>query len=117
MLKVTVSAPVGTLSVLATMDGWESQGRGVFIVTCPEWREDVRSAFGATVLEAEELKVYTEEEIALMVESYADYHGIEPDEVEVTRNFYQDKMVGFRLSRDKDGAHQYGDDEKYGLWN
>lgn len=52
--RITMSAPVGTLHMLGTLDGWQSEGQGVFIVTDPNWSEDIKNAFGATVKEIED---------------------------------------------------------------
>jgi len=40
--------------MLGTLDGWQSEGQGVFIVTDPNWSEDIKNAFGATVKEIED---------------------------------------------------------------
>ena len=59
--------------------------------------------------------IYTDAEITEAVEMYADFHGLDAAEVDVTRNFEGDgtAIIGFRLSRDSDGS-QHGDDEKHG---
>ena len=53
--RVTIQAPAGPLGTLATLDGWQSEGRGVFTVTDPEWRDDVRLAGDAKVLLVEDV--------------------------------------------------------------
>jgi hypothetical protein len=60
-------------------------------------------------------KYYTEAEIAEAVQLYAEFHGLDPTAVDVARNYEGDgpNVIGFRLSRDVDGA-QRGDDETYG---
>ncbi len=55
MLKrVTISAPVGTLLLLATREGWEAEGDGVFVVDDPLWRHDLDNCFGGGLVLSEE---------------------------------------------------------------
>ena len=54
--RVKISAPAGTISELATLDGWEFYGGGVFVVTDPDWRDDANNAFGARILSVEEIE-------------------------------------------------------------
>lgn len=66
---------------------------------------------------ASEMKFFTESDIVEAVAMYAAFYGIEEEAVEVTRNFLGDteNIIGFRLSRDRDGG-QHGDDETHGQW-
>ncbi|MCA1684749.1 MAG: hypothetical protein LC745_01935 [Planctomycetia bacterium] len=54
-------------------------------------------------------------EIDELVASYADHHGVTIEEVDVSRNYSGDDVIGVRLSLDVDGVSR-GDDERYGEW-
>jgi hypothetical protein len=58
---------------------------------------------------------YTEDVIRSYVLSYAEYHGVEPDAVDVAREMDGKTVTGFRLSLDVDGRSR-GCDEKFGTF-
>jgi hypothetical protein len=67
-----------------------------------------------------EMKIYTEEEIAEAIDIYSEFHEFHSEKngglsVHVTKNVTVDGVVGFRMSLDGDGRSR-GCDEIIGIF-
>jgi len=61
-----------------------------------------------------ELAPYTDDERREMVAAYADFHGVNESDIDVSPHWYDGRAVGLRLSLDIYGRSR-GCDEQYGL--
>lgn len=63
------------------------------------------------------MKLYSAATIEFATATYAEFHSVDPAQVTVSRNYDgdSDRVIGFRLSLDSDGA-QHGADEFFGEW-